>query len=178
MQRRTVEIFESIDIHSQLLHESHPIVEVMFWAAEDSTGDITRCGQTADPPPGLSHQPHVVLKQARVNELMTEKMKEINGQDVDYNSNVLHVACNKDKMNDPEAYPITCLVEKDGVKETSQAKYLLVSTMKIYVRSLSDLDQGCDGAHSTTRHSLNFNMEGDSTDAVWGVMDGEHPEQR
>jgi phenol 2-monooxygenase len=32
-------------------------------------------------------------------------------------------------------------------------------------------EQGCDGAHSTVRRSLGYKMVGDSTDAVWGVMD-------
>jgi phenol 2-monooxygenase len=31
--------------------------------------------------------------------------------------------------------------------------------------------QGCDGAHSIVRKALGFRMVGDSTDAVWGVMD-------
>lgn len=34
-----------------------------------------------------------------------------------------------------------------------------------------DVVQGCDGAHSTVRRSLGYKMVGDSTDAVWGVMD-------
>ncbi|KAJ5676713.1 uncharacterized protein N7477_002346 [Penicillium maclennaniae] len=150
VQCRTVEIFESFDIHSQLLDESHPIVEVMFWAAEDTKSGIRRQGRTADPPPGLSHQPHVVLKQARVNELMIEEMGK-KGQGVDYDSNVVDVIYHKNR----DEYPITCIVEQNGVQETFEAKYLL----------------GCDGAHSTTRHALDIKMEGDSTDAIWGVMD-------
>jgi phenol 2-monooxygenase len=31
--------------------------------------------------------------------------------------------------------------------------------------------QGCDGAHSKIRKSLGYKMIGDSTDAIWGVMD-------
>lgn len=31
--------------------------------------------------------------------------------------------------------------------------------------------EGCDGAHSTVRKSLGFQMIGDSHDAMWGVMD-------
>jgi 2-polyprenyl-6-methoxyphenol hydroxylase-like FAD-dependent oxidoreductase len=31
--------------------------------------------------------------------------------------------------------------------------------------------KGCDGAHSSVRRSLGYQMIGDSTDAVWGVMD-------
>jgi phenol 2-monooxygenase len=30
---------------------------------------------------------------------------------------------------------------------------------------------GCEGAHSWTRRQLGFQMEGDTTDSVWGVMD-------
>lgn len=33
------------------------------------------------------------------------------------------------------------------------------------------LGQGCDGAHSIVRRSLGYKMIGDSTDAVWGVLD-------
>lgn len=33
------------------------------------------------------------------------------------------------------------------------------------------LKQGCDGAHSMVRKSLGYKMVGDTTDAVWGVMD-------
>lgn len=35
----------------------------------------------------------------------------------------------------------------------------------------SNIFQGCDGAHSVVRKSLGIKMLGDSTDAVWGVMD-------
>jgi phenol 2-monooxygenase len=31
--------------------------------------------------------------------------------------------------------------------------------------------QGCDGAHSTVRRSLDYRMLGDTSDTVWGVMD-------
>lgn len=30
---------------------------------------------------------------------------------------------------------------------------------------------GCDGAHSWTRRQLGFQMEGEQTDFVWGVLD-------
>ena len=42
-----------------------------------------------------------------------------------------------------------------GLTETVHAKYML----------------GCDGAHSWTRRQLGFEMEGDSQDMAWGVMD-------
>lgn len=36
---------------------------------------------------------------------------------------------------------------------------------------LLTVTEACDGAHSVVRKSLGFNMVGDSSDAVWGVMD-------
>ncbi|KAG5721766.1 hypothetical protein E4T56_gene15691, partial [Termitomyces sp. T112] len=56
---------------------------------------------------------------------------------------------------DPEAYPVTVTAEKDGRTTTFAAKYALA----------------CDGAHSIVRKALGFKMIGDSSDAVWGVMD-------
>ncbi|PHH59588.1 hypothetical protein CDD81_2853 [Ophiocordyceps australis] len=47
--------------------------------------------------------------------------------------------------------------DRQGVEETVRAKYLV----------------GCDGAHSWTRKTLGsgFEMVGESTDAIWGVLD-------
>ena len=44
---------------------------------------------------------------------------------------------------------------KEGTTEIVRAKYML----------------GSEGAHSWTRRQLGFQMEGESTDIVWGVMD-------
>lgn len=33
------------------------------------------------------------------------------------------------------------------------------------------MGKGCDGAHSSVRRALGYKMVGDSSDAVWGVMD-------
>ncbi|KAJ1303080.1 hypothetical protein OPQ81_011281 [Rhizoctonia solani] len=58
---------------------------------------------------------------------------------------------------DHEEYPVTArLVHPDGLTETVQAKYLL----------------GCDGAHSWTRAQMGIEMVGETSDQVWGVVDG------
>lgn len=44
--------------------------------------------------------------------------------------------------------------EKDGSTETIRAKYVV----------------GCDGAHSWTRRQLGFELEGEPTDFIWGVL--------
>ncbi|RDL31384.1 Uncharacterized protein BP5553_09593 [Venustampulla echinocandica] len=154
VQCRTVEVFESFGIAEEMLREAYHVLEVGFWGA-DANGNLVRTGRTADTAPGLSHQPHVILNQARVNGLLLDAMKGFNGQTVDYGYDVKGVQVDSRLAADPAAYPVTVVALKDGVEETFMAKYALA----------------CDGAHSAVRRSLGFKMIGDSSDAVWGVMD-------
>lgn len=126
VQCRTVEIFESFGIGEELLRESYHVVEVTFWADQDQSGSIRRTGRAADTQPGLSHQPHVILNQARINGLLLESMSRFNDQDVDYGVNVKDVRVDGATAKDPEAYPVTVSAEKDGKGVVYQAKYALV----------------------------------------------------
>ncbi|KAF8600073.1 hypothetical protein BDV93DRAFT_497033, partial [Ceratobasidium sp. AG-I] len=57
----------------------------------------------------------------------------------------------------PVDYPVSIsLKHPDGKTETVKAKYLI----------------GCDGAHSWTRAQLGISMVGDTSNDVWGVVDG------
>lgn len=126
VQCRTVEIFESFGLAPQLLAEAHWITEVIFWSGASEQG-IVREGSVSDPPPGITHQPHVVLSQGRVNGMLVEEMMKRNNQDIEYSSSVIAVDFDDSKLSDHSAYPITLTVEKEGVREAYQAKYLLVS---------------------------------------------------
>ncbi|KAL5359880.1 FAD binding domain-containing protein [Aspergillus floccosus] len=154
VQCRTVEIFESFGIGEELLREAYHVLEVVFWA-QDGNGVIQRTGRTADTQPGLSHQPHVILNQARINMLMIEAMQRFNNQEIDYGYDIKSVEVESELAKDPAAYPVKVTAERDGKLEHFEAKYAMA----------------CDGAHSTVRRSLGYTMVGDSTDAVWGVMD-------
>ncbi|KAK4863990.1 hypothetical protein LT330_010200 [Penicillium expansum] len=154
VQCRTVEIFESFGIGEELLREAYHVLEVNFWA-DNGTGTIKRTGRTADTQPGLSHQPHVILNQARINGLLIELMQKYNDQQIDYGYNVTDVKVNSNSAEDHDAYPVKVTAEKDGEIQVFAAKYALA----------------CDGAHSIVRKALGYKMIGDSSDAVWGVMD-------
>ncbi|KAL2840885.1 FAD binding domain-containing protein [Aspergillus pseudoustus] len=156
VQCRTVEIFESFGMGEELLREAYHVLEVGFWA-DDGTGHVKRTGRTADVQPGLSHCPHVILNQARINGLFIERMEEYGGSGVEYGWDVTGVSVQGDGE-----FPVKVTArrvgengEDQGVEEAFEAKYALA----------------CDGAHSTVRKSLGYDMVGDSTDAVWGVMD-------
>lgn len=126
VQCRTVEVFDSFGIAEELLRESYHVLEVAFWASDDK-GGIVRTDRTPDTMPGLSHQPHVILNQARVNELMIEAIRRFGGQEVDYGYEVKSVQVDGAAEADFEAYPVTVIAVKDGVEEVFKAKYALVS---------------------------------------------------
>ncbi|KAK5061600.1 hypothetical protein LTR84_008144 [Exophiala bonariae] len=154
VQCRTVEVFESFGISEELLREAYHVLEVAFWSA-DGKGGIHRTSRTADTQPGLSHQPHVILNQARINSLLLDLMHRNGGKPVEYGYTVKSVDVDASLVDQPSAHAVTVIAEKNGKEETFKAKYVL----------------GCDGAHSAVRRSLGYQMVGDTSDAVWGVMD-------
>ncbi|CAI6341361.1 unnamed protein product [Periconia digitata] len=156
VQCRTVEIYESFGLSEELLREAYHILEVCFWG-EGSGEGIERKSRAIDTERGLSHMPHVILNQAKMNALMLGEMKRLSAgeEKVEYGWTIKNVTVDEEKVDDPEAYCCKVTAEKDGKQEEWEAKYVL----------------GCDGAHSTVRRSLGYSMVGDTTDTVWGVMD-------
>lgn len=153
VQCRTVEIYESFGLDHILKNEGYWVNELSFWATDSRDGKtIVRTGRDADVLPGLSHQPHLILNQARINGLMLEKIKELKGRDVQYGWKVAGVEV---ENSSDEFYPCKVVAAKEDQQQTFRARYVL----------------GAEGAHSPVRRSLKIPMEGDSTNATWGVMD-------
>jgi phenol 2-monooxygenase len=155
VQVRTVEIYESFGLSSYVLDEAYHILEVAFWGDEGQ--GLKRKSRAGDTERGLSHLPHVILNQARMNGLVLNLMekRKTKEQGVVYGVKVKGVSVDEEKVGDPETHCVKVFAEKDGKEETYEARYVL----------------GCDGAHSTVRRSLGYTMIGDTTDTVWGVMD-------
>ncbi|CAJ0546761.1 Ff.00g013880.m01.CDS01 [Fusarium sp. VM40] len=153
VQCRTVEIFESLGLADKLLKEAYHVMEVAFWSPGDD-GQLQRKDLAYDTEEGLSHLPHVILNQARINDMMLQEIIRLRGNGtsgVVYNSQVESVRV----LDDAGDYPVEAVVSQNGETQRYRAQYAI----------------GCDGAHSTVRKSLGFRMVGDSSDSVWGVMD-------
>jgi phenol 2-monooxygenase len=170
VQCRTVEVFDSFGIAEELLREAYHVLEVTFWS-DDGEGGIVRSSRAPDREEGVSHMPHVILNQARINGLLLGAMKRFNGQVVDYDYAVKSVEVDSKAACDPDAYCVTITTAKHGNEEVFKAKYVLVNYHTRFSKVCSNSWQACDGAHSAVRKSLGFKMIGDSTDSVWGVMD-------
>lgn len=135
VQCRTVEIFESWGLAHFLTSEGYWVNEVCFWAAEETveangTSDdsprrrrIIRTGRTADVLPGLSHLPHVILNQARINGLMIEKARQSSGVEVEYDWDVLGVS-----VDGEGPHPVEVTAKRNQLEQKIRATYLLVST--------------------------------------------------
>lgn len=126
VQVRSVEIFESFGLAEELLRVGYHNVEVAFWNSDRQGSGIVRTRTAAATTPGLAHLPRVILSQARFNGMLLKAMNSFNGQEVDYGYKILEVEVDEEKANDPDAYPVAVVTEKDGKVETFEAKYVLV----------------------------------------------------
>lgn len=131
VQCRTVEIFESLGISEPLLKEAYHVMELGFWSHE-GVGGIQRRRAAPDTEEGLSHQPHVILNQARINGIMIDEIKRLRGdsQDgIEYNCQVDDVSILQGVKYDAEsagAGLVEVKASKAGVPRLYRAKYVLV----------------------------------------------------
>lgn len=126
VQCRTVEIFESFGIAEDLLKEAYHVLEVAFWAAEGE--GIKRTHYAADTEPGLSHQPHVILNQARINGMLIEEIQRVSGSaGIEYGCDVQSVEVDDNIHEDPAAYCVTTRAISNGQRKVFRSKYVLVS---------------------------------------------------
>jgi phenol 2-monooxygenase len=143
VQVRTVEIYDSFGLAEDLLREAYHIYEVCFWGIDDEGNGIKRKSRSVDTEKGLSHLPHVILNQARMNGLMLGKMEKImrekgtweegcaNG--IEYGWTVNGIEVDKDDVADPDAHCVRVSASKDDQVDTWEAKYVLVRNLSMYI---------------------------------------------
>ena len=119
-------MYDSFGLAEDLLREAYHVLEVGFWSS-GSDGNIVCTQRTADTEAGLSHHPHVILNQARVNGLLIDAMRVWNGQEIDYGHIIRSVQVDSQAAEHPESYPVTVTTEKNGQEEVFVGRYALVS---------------------------------------------------
>lgn len=134
VQVRTVEIYESFGLSEDLLRDAYHILEVCFWGPGDEGKGIMRKSRTLDTEKGMSHLPHVILNQARMNGLMLGKMEKILEEKkgkggIEYGWTVKGVEVDEEGKEDMNSHCVKVRAEKDGKEEVWEAKYVLVSPL-------------------------------------------------
>jgi phenol 2-monooxygenase len=124
VQTRTVEIFDSFGIAEDLLKEAYHVLEVAFWSPDPDAGGIRRTRYAADKETAISHQPHVILNQARLNALMMGTLGP--APPVEYQCEVKGLEVDSAATKDPGAYPVRVSTVHNGKEKVYQAKYVLV----------------------------------------------------
>jgi phenol 2-monooxygenase len=105
-------------------------MEVAFWSPDDNEG-LVRKDLAYDTEEGLSHQPHVILNQARMNDFMLQeiiRLRENGTSGVLYNSQVESV-----RIVDDEECPVEVVTMRNGEPYRYRAKYAIVGSILIFL---------------------------------------------
>ncbi|KAK8088558.1 hypothetical protein PG997_003519 [Apiospora hydei] len=197
LNARSLEMLDSLGFGDRAWKEANHMIEICLWNP-DENGIIRRSDRVPDTPVGLSRLQQSTLHQGRIERFFLDNIKKYSNDTIKVERGVLPESLEIDqtKVEDQGAYPITVKLrflteeeaapkqlggskvsdglfrsnlfqeadedalikqtyERAGAGETIHAKYVI----------------GCDGARSWTRTTLGFELEGEATDMIWGVMD-------
>lgn len=197
LQIRSLEIFDSFGFADRAWKEANHMIEMCMWNPGED-GVIRRSDRVPDVPVGLSRFQQIVLHQGRIERFFLDHIKKHSGGRLNVERGVLPESLEIDEKecgrHEVDNYPITVRLrhlteeeakpaqskgsevsdglfrsnlaeddtdeliqksrEKEGSSEVVRAKYMV----------------GCDGAHSWVRRQLGFQLEGEPTDYIWGVL--------
>lgn len=160
---------------------------------------IRRSDRIPDTIVGLSRFQQSVIHQGRVERFFLDNIKKYSKDTIQVERGVLpeSLEIDKSKVEDESAYPITVklrhLTEQEATPEQqingSKIADGLFRSNLIHEDDEDDLIRksksrpgtgevvhakyvvGCDGARSWTRRALGFELQGEATDFIWGVLD-------
>ncbi|SEQ49640.1 phenol 2-monooxygenase [Amphritea atlantica] len=159
---RTMEIMEGFNSSELLVKETYQLHQNAFWEPDaQHPENIKRTHKVRDARLGLSEFTHGVVNQARLHDILLEGMENsVTHLIPHYNRRLLELEVDKTLTQNLSAHPITATFERNDATQSSH-----VETVKArYV-------VGCDGARSAVRKNLGIELQGDSANKVWGVMD-------
>lgn len=159
---RTMEIMEGFNSSELLVKETYQLHQNAFWEPDaQHPENIKRTHKVPDARLGLSEFTHGVVNQARLHDILLEGMENsVTHLIPHYNRRLLELEVDKGLTQNLSAHPITATFERNDATQSSK-----VETVKArYV-------VGCDGARSAVRKNLGIELQGDSANKAWGVMD-------
>ena len=155
---RSMETFNAFGFAEKILKQGYWVNETTFWKPDPRAPEkIVRNGRIQDVEDGLSEMPHMILNQARVHDMYLEVMRKSPSRlEPEYSLQLSGLTIDP-ADND---YPVTARLERvnpgrEGEMVEIKARYVV----------------GCDGARSAVRKAIGRELEGDSANQAWGVMD-------
>ncbi len=148
---RTMEMFNCFGFVEQVIREAYGVNEATFWKPDPDAPDaIMRSGRVQDVEDGLSEMPHVILNQARVHDMYLEVMRNAPTR-----MEPLYGQTLVDLRRKEDGFVAATLEDAQGERQIKRARYVV----------------GCDGARSRVRKAIGLELQGDSANKAWGVMD-------
>lgn len=191
LQCRTLEVMQSFGFCDRALKEANHMLEICFWEP-DENGRIYRTESIPDTIQGISRFQQCVVHQGRIEQWYTDAIRKWSHGKLDVERPVLPLDMEIDESAQPDdldAHPVKVTVrhlpDEEAVAEQygskvanglfrafegdSNADKILGDEGKEIIHAKYVI--GCDGAHSWTRRQMGVEMEGESTDYIWGVLD-------
>ncbi|KAL1303744.1 hypothetical protein AAFC00_007087 [Neodothiora populina] len=168
LQPRTMEVFQSLGIASEILSEGCHMEEVAFWNPVTNNGSetdgtkpvsgIERTSFVPDVNVTARYGFEITIHQGRVERILQENLAQYAPADTIRRSHRF-VEYVYDDQGDPE-YPL--VVKYDYDTENGTAKQGSLRTKYLV---------GGDGAHSLVRRCMGLDLQGETSDHIWGVCD-------
>lgn len=160
LQPRTLEVFKSLDIADEILNHGCHMSEVAFWNPKRGdlakTGGIARTSFAPDVAVTARYMHEVTIHQGRIERILEENLNLYSADCIQRSTKFMNFEL--DPVGDAE-YPVKIELEQDNggekIRKIVRSKYLV----------------GADGAHSQVRRSMGLQLEGETTDHIWGVVD-------
>ncbi|KAI1390335.1 putative phenol 2-monooxygenase [Hypoxylon trugodes] len=198
LQCRSLEIFDSLGFADRAWKEANHMIEICMWNPGPD-GVIRRSDRIPDTIVGLSRFTQSVIHQGRVERWFLDNIKKYSKDTIDVERGVLpeSLDIDKEKVEDPSAHPVTVKLRHLSDEEATPEQQIkgskvsdgLFRSSLIYEDDEEELIRkssaragtaeivhakyvvGCDGARSWTRRALGFELQGEATDFIWGVLD-------
>ncbi|PYI16408.1 hypothetical protein BO99DRAFT_466008 [Aspergillus violaceofuscus CBS 115571] len=157
VQPRTLEVFKTLGISEEIEREACQMWEFAFWNQAESPGGSHNIIQRQTvvpqviPPARFPYE--ATIHQGRIERIMDQDLLRYSRRGVLRNTKL--VSLRIDEQGDAE-FPVLVEIEVDGTqRRTLRTKHLV----------------GADGAHSMVRKAVGLQLEGQSLDHIWGVVD-------
>lgn len=164
----------------------------------DENGHIRRTDRIPDTLPGISRYHQVVLHQGRIERHILDSIAEISDTRIKCERPIIpeKMEIDSSKAEDLDAYPVTMTLRYMGEDESTPLQFGHKTENGLFRSNLQTQEEedanyrlpegkeageietvhckyviGCDGGHSWVRRTLGFEMIGEQTDYIWGVLD-------
>ncbi|KAI0891088.1 putative phenol 2-monooxygenase [Annulohypoxylon nitens] len=198
LQCRSLEIFDSMGFGDRAWKEANHMIEICMWNPGPD-GVIRRSDRIPDTIVGLSRFQQCVIHQGRVERFFLDNIKKYSKDTIQVERGVLpeSLEIDESKVEDDSSHPVTVKLRHLTEEESTPEQQINGSKISdgIFRSNLIQGDDeedlirksksragtgeivhakyviGCDGARSWTRRALGFELQGEATDFIWGVLD-------